>query len=95
MKLNQIQTYAIALLVVVLGIITLGDILNVVSPDTTFVNLLIVAGVTIGIALSGFKQVTVVHEAVLTVLGTRTPIILMEGWVWIFPWIMDFIEVNV
>jgi len=95
MKFSPIQTYAIALLVVVLGILTLGDILNVVSPDTTFINVLIVTGVTIGIGLSGFKQVTVVHEAVLTVLGTRTPIILTEGWVWIFPWIMDLIEVNV
>lgn len=52
-------------------------------------------GVAIGLFLVGLRQVEVVYEAVLTVLGKRQRIIFTEGIVWIFPGIMGLIEVNI
>jgi len=94
MKIGPLTSYVWGFIASALTFVLISTSLETVSQDAPQVNMAIAAILSVGLFFGGLKQVTVVHEAVLTFLGARVPIILTEGWVWTLPWFTGLIEVN-
>jgi len=96
MKIGPLISYIWGIVAAFVVFVITTALLDIfVSQAVPEINMILGGVVGIGIFFGGIRLVSVVHEAVLTVLGARVPIILTEGWVWTLPWLTDLIEVNV